>query len=162
MLFRSTAGWAGEIPAHESGRTITELSLGGEHGEPFYPMVFEGITPEQIEIVKDYEAGLREDDDPAVIAVKNLAKHKALTRLHMHQSPFKDVKMAAGGKVGALEKIIKAASEVTKETKLPAPENAARTQIAGTKPTYDKARQLLKLEGVDKKDRKSTRLNSSH
>ena len=59
-------------------------------------------------------------------------------------------KMAAGGKVGALEKIVKAAVDTTKEMKLPAPENAARTQIAGTKPTYDKARELLKLQGVDK------------
>ena len=58
--------------------------------------------------------------------------------------------MAGGGKVGALEKIIKGASKVAKDTKLPAPENAARTQIAGTKPTYDKARELLKLEGIDK------------
>lgn len=58
--------------------------------------------------------------------------------------------MAGGGKVGALEKIMKAASEISKEAKLPAPENAARTQIAGTKPTYDKARELLKLQGVDK------------
>jgi hypothetical protein len=150
-MMPKTAGWAGEIPSlAKEGQVLTEVSLGGEKGEPFYPMVFEGITPEQIEIVQDYEAGLREDDDPAVIAVKNLAKHKALTRMHMHQSPFKDVKMAAGGKVGALEKIIKTVSEISKEAKLPAPENAARTQIAGTKPTYDKARELLKLQGVDK------------
>lgn len=150
-MMPKTSGWAGEIPSlAKEGNVLTEVSLGGDKGEPFYPMVFEGITPEQIEIVRDYEAGLREDNDPAVIAMKNLAKHVALTRMHMHQSPFKDVKMAAGGKVGALEKIVKAAVDTAKEMKLPAPENAARTQIAGTKPTYDKARELLKLQGVDK------------
>jgi hypothetical protein len=150
-MMPKTAGWAGEIPSlAKEGQVLTEVSLGGENGEPFYPMVFEGITPEQIEIVQDYEAGLREDDDPAVMAMKQLAKNKALTRMHMHQSPFKDVKMAKGGKVGALEKIIKTAVDISKETKLPPPENAARTQVANTKGTYDKARELLKLQGVDK------------
>jgi hypothetical protein len=97
-MMPKTSGWAGEIPSlAKEGQVLTEVSLGGENGEPFYPMVFEGITPEQIEIVQDYEAGLREDDDPAVMAMKQLAKNKALTRMHMHQSPFKDVKMADGG-----------------------------------------------------------------
>ena len=150
-MMPKTSGWAGEIPSlAKEGQVLTEVSLGGENGEPFYPMVFEGITPEQIEIVQDYEAGLREDDDPAVMAMKQLAKNKALTRMHMHQSPFRDVKMAKGGKVGALEKIIKTAVDISKETKLPPPENAARTQVANTKGTYDKARELLKLQGVDK------------
>ena len=33
---------------------------------------------------------------------------------------------------------------------LPPPENSARTQIVNTKPTYDKAREILRQEGVDK------------
>lgn len=99
-MMPKTAGWAGEIPSHEEGKTITELSLGGEKGEPFYPMIFEGITPEEIEIVRDYEAGLREDNDPLVLAVKARAKDVAMKRMHMRKSPFKDVqpKMADGGK----------------------------------------------------------------
>ena len=99
-MMPKTSGWAGEIPSHESGKTMTEVSLGGEGGEPFYPMIYEGITPEEIEVVRDYEAGLREDDDPLVVAVKAKAKESARKRMHMHKSPFKDIqpKMAKGGK----------------------------------------------------------------
>ena len=91
QMMPKTSGWAGEIPAHEKGRTITEFSLGGSHpNEPFYPMVYKGITPDHIEIVRDYEAGLRDHDDPLVKEVKDAAAKTARELMQQGKSPFKD------------------------------------------------------------------------
>jgi hypothetical protein len=97
-MMPKTSGWAGEIPTL-TGEKMTEMSLGGEKGQPFIPMIYEGITPEEIEVVRDYEAGLREDNDPLVIAVKSKAQEAAMKRMHMHKSPFKDLTphLAEGG-----------------------------------------------------------------
>lgn len=131
-MMPKTTGWAGEIPSHIEGEKITELSLGGERGEPFYPMVYEGITPEEIEIVRDYEAGLREDDDPLVIAVKTKAKDVAMKRMHMKKSPFKDVqaKMAGGGPLKALDKAIKVGEQAMKEAKNYKPLKSELSELA--------------------------------
>jgi len=117
-MMPKTAGWAGEIPTL-TGDKMTEMSLGGEKGQPFIPMIFEGITPEQIEIVKDYEAGLREDSDPLVIEVKKAAEAAAHRRMHMHKSPFKDLTphMAGGGALAEAlgKKLAEAAAKKTAE-----------------------------------------------
>lgn len=90
-MMPKTSGWAGEIPSHEKGRTITEFSLGGSHpNEPFYPMVYKGITPDHIEVVKDYEAGLRDHNDPLVKEVKDAAAKTANELMRQGKSPFKD------------------------------------------------------------------------
>lgn len=98
-MMPKTTGWAGEVPTL-TGDKMTELSLGGEKGQLFHPMLYKGITPDEIEIVRDYEAGLRDDNDPLVKAVKAKAEAEARKLAHMHQSPFKDLepKMADGGK----------------------------------------------------------------
>lgn len=89
-MMPKTSGWAGEIPTMSGDTTMTEFSLGGERGEPFMPMIFKGITPEQIKIVKEYEAGLRDDNDIKVKEVKAAAREAADKQAHMHQSAFKD------------------------------------------------------------------------
>lgn len=92
------SGWAGEIPTLTGEGKMTEYSLGGEHGEPFYPMIYKGITPDEIEVVRDYEAGLRDDNDPLVKSIKIKAA-KAAQELSAHkQSPFKEAHMAGGGR----------------------------------------------------------------
>lgn len=56
----------------------------------------------------------------------------------------------AGGKV--LKKGLKLIEDVAEKAKLPPAENSARTQIVGTMPTYEKARDILRKEGIEGKD----------
>jgi len=56
----------------------------------------------------------------------------------------------AGGKV--LKKGLKLIEDVAEKVKLPPAENSARTQIVGTMPTYEKARDILSKEGIEGKD----------
>ena len=56
----------------------------------------------------------------------------------------------AGGKV--LKKGLKLIEDVAEKVKLPPAENSARTQIVGTMPTYEKARDILRKEGIEGKD----------
>jgi hypothetical protein len=53
---------------------------------------------------------------------------------------------AGGGKV--LSKGLKLLEDVVEKVKLPPAENSARTQIVGTMPTYEKARDILGKEGI--------------
>jgi hypothetical protein len=53
---------------------------------------------------------------------------------------------AGGGKV--LSKGLKLLEDVVEKVKLPPAENSARTQIVGTMPTYEKARNILGKEGI--------------
>jgi hypothetical protein len=53
-------------------------------------MVYKGITPDHIEIVRDYEAGLRDHDDPLVKEVKDAAAKTARELMQQGKSPFKD------------------------------------------------------------------------
>ena len=52
----------------------------------------------------------------------------------------------AGGKV--LKKGLKLVEDIAEKVKLPPAENSARTQIVGTMPTYEKARNILGEEGI--------------
>ena len=91
QMMPKTSGWAGEIPAITPNRTITEFSLGGGNiNEPFFPMVYKDISPNHIEVIKDYEAGLRDDSDPLVQEVKDRARQKAQQLVDQNKSPFKD------------------------------------------------------------------------
>jgi hypothetical protein len=57
---------------------------------------------------------------------------------------------AGGGKV--LSKGLKLLEDVVEKVKLPPAENSARTQIVGTMPTYEKARDILGKEGIKGSD----------
>lgn len=86
-----TSGWMGEIPAMSGkDRKITEFSLGGENGEPMLPMVFEGMTPYQIETVKMLEANKLNRNSPRGQQAFKDAINAAKIRMQQNLSPFKD------------------------------------------------------------------------
>lgn len=84
-------GWRGEIPALDGRKTITELSMGGENGEAFFPSVYEGIPDQQVETVRQYEAGNIGLRAPAMQRVMRDAEAAAMRRIGKGLSPFKDL-----------------------------------------------------------------------
>ena len=69
---------------------ITEYSSGGDNGNFFYPTVFEGMTPEQVNTVKLLEAGKMKWSNPKAIELDKIAKQKGMERKSKGLSPFKD------------------------------------------------------------------------
>ena len=85
-----TSGWQGEIQAIDPREKITEFSIGGDKGQMFYPSVFQGMTPEQIQTVRLLEAEKMKWSNPKAVELEKAAKEAALLRLRMGLSPFKD------------------------------------------------------------------------
>lgn len=90
QMMPKQSGWMGEIEGL-TGDKITEFSSGGEDGEPFFPTVFEGMTPEQINTLKEVEAGNIDFNDPRARELNNAAREAADKRIKQGLSPFKDL-----------------------------------------------------------------------
>jgi hypothetical protein len=90
-MMPKTSGWQGLIPSLlDSNQKITEFYLGGEGGEPFYPMVTENMTPEMIQNIRLLEAGKLDKNSQQVKQLENNAYQQYLIRKSMGLSPFKD------------------------------------------------------------------------
>lgn len=110
QMMPKSSGWQGEIPAAVAGygalaspelgglsfgkqmptEKITEYSLGGDNGEPFFPSVAEKMTPQQIQNLRFSEAGLIERNDPRAQNVVDNAYENYLRRKSQGLSAFKD------------------------------------------------------------------------
>lgn len=90
QMMPKTSGWQGEIPTLDRVGKITEYSSGGDNGQMFYPSLFQGMTPEQIQTVRLLEAGKMNWKNPKAIEMDTAARNAALLRIKMGLSPFKD------------------------------------------------------------------------
>jgi hypothetical protein len=104
--------------------------------------VSQRITPEWLQILKD--AGNKDGGSIHADGSARLANGASARK--MVQYILKDQNFGAGGK--AIKKGIKVLEDVVEKVKLPPAENSARTQIVGTMPTYEKARDILGKEGI--------------
>jgi hypothetical protein len=89
-MMPKTKGWQGLIPSLDGERFITEFSLGGIDGEPFYPMVTQNMTPEQIESVRRLEAGLITYDSEEAQGLQRNALEEYYRHMTLDESPFLD------------------------------------------------------------------------
>lgn len=90
-MMPKTSGWQGLIPSLlDSKSKITEYSLGGENGEPFFPMVTENMTPEMIQNVRLLEAGKLKSNSKEAQQLQENAYQQYLLKKSMGLSPFKD------------------------------------------------------------------------
>lgn len=90
-MMPKTTGWQGLIPSLLDSRSkITEYSMGGENGEPFFPMVTEGMTPEMIQNLRMLEAGKLPTSSKEAMQLQENAYQQYLLKKSMGQSPFKD------------------------------------------------------------------------
>lgn len=85
-----TEGWQGLIPRLGQEGFITEYSLGGENGEPFYPIVTQNMSPEQIINVQKLEAGMLEANSPEVQELMQNARSEYLRHKQQGKSAFMD------------------------------------------------------------------------
>ena len=83
-------GWMGTIPAMEKGRVMTEYSAGGENGQMFYPTIFQGMNPDQVEVARMLEAGKMNWKNPRAAQLDRAARAAAQERINMGLSPFKN------------------------------------------------------------------------
>jgi hypothetical protein len=90
QMMPKTSGWQGEIQAIDPKRKITEYSMGGENGEPFFPSVTQNMTPEQIQNVRLLEAGQISQNSPQAQAVREKALQEYKNKTSQGLSPFKD------------------------------------------------------------------------
>jgi hypothetical protein len=104
--------------------------------------VSQRITPEWLQILKD--AGNKDGGSIHADGSARLANGASARK--MVQYILKDQNFGAGGK--AIKKGIKVLEDVAEKVMLPPAENSARTQIVGTMPTYEKARDILGKEGI--------------
>jgi len=108
--------------------------------------VSQEITPEWLQYLKD--KGNKDGGSIHADGSPRLANGASARK--MVQYILKDQKFGVGGK--ALKKGLKLVEDVAEKVKLPPAENSARTQIVGTMPTYEKARDILAKEGIEGKD----------
>lgn len=90
QMMPKTSGWQGEIQAINPKEKITEYSMGGEGGEPFFPSVTQNMTPEQIQNVRLLEAGKLKWNSPQGKSVQDKAYEEYMIRKSQGLSPFKD------------------------------------------------------------------------
>ena len=90
QMMPKTSGWQGEIQAINPKEKITEYSMGGEGGEPFFPSVTQNMTPEQIQNVRLLEAGKLDWKSPQAKSVQDKAYEEYMLRKAQGLSPFKD------------------------------------------------------------------------
>lgn len=91
QMMPKTTGFQGLIPSLlDSQSNITELSVGGEGGEPFFPLVTENMTPAMIQNLRLYEAEKLDRDSMQVKQLEQNAYEQFLRRKSMGLSPFKD------------------------------------------------------------------------
>lgn len=89
-MMPKTSGWQGLIPSLDLKRNITEFSLGGERGEPFFPTVTQNMTPEMIQNLRLLEAGKLGRNSKEAQQLQENAYQQYLMRKAMGLSPFKD------------------------------------------------------------------------
>tara|TARA_R110000782_G_scaffold99017_2_gene184571 strand:- start:542 stop:949 length:408 start_codon:yes stop_codon:yes gene_type:complete len=85
-----TKGWQGLIPSLDGTRNITEYSLGGENGEPFYPIVTQNMTPAQILSVRKLEGGVITMDSEEAQGLLQNARKEYLRHKAANTSAFMD------------------------------------------------------------------------
>lgn len=90
QMMPKTSGWQGEIQAINPKEKITEYSIGGEGGEPFFPSVTQNMTPEQIQNVRLLEARKLKWNSPQGKSVQDKAYEEYMIRKSQGLSPFKD------------------------------------------------------------------------
>jgi hypothetical protein len=90
QMMPKTSGWQGEIQAIDPQQKITEYSMGGEGGEPFFPSVTQNMTPQQIQNVRLLEAGKLNWNSPEAKSVQDKAYQEYLNRKSQGLSAFKD------------------------------------------------------------------------
>jgi hypothetical protein len=122
-------------------------SLGGRKESDAFKAAPQGIVLK--DYYKEFQKNLAEKNQPI-----RLPTYYDLTRGYAPNVKITDEMIenlnkegyAGGGKV--LSKGLKLLEDVVEKVKLPPAENSARTQIVGTMPTYEKARDILGKEGI--------------
>ena len=89
-MMPKTTGHQGMIPRLGNEGSITEYSLGGVNGEPFFPMVTQNMTPEQIVNLQQLEAGLLGQDSQEAQGLRDNAYQEYMKRKALGLSPFMD------------------------------------------------------------------------
>jgi hypothetical protein len=90
QMMPKTSGWQGEVTGLDPRTKITEYSMGGQNGEPFFPSVTQNMTPEQIQNVRLLEAEKIAWDSPQGKSVRDKAYQEYMIRKNQGLSPFKD------------------------------------------------------------------------